>query len=360
MAARPHQTRWQPLDAASAGAGHTFATGMHRHAGAGDPAMKAGLNCYVYACADDMEDEAFVNADGDMLIVAQQGVLDVQTELGRLWVAPGEICVVPRGFAIRVRLPAGPARGYVAEVFDGHFRIPDLGPIGANGLAAPRDFQAPTAHYEDAPTPMRVSHKYLGQTFSYTRAASLFDVVGWHGNYFPFKYDLARFMVINATLFDHADPSIFTVLTVQTAEPGTAACDFVVFPPRWGVQLHTFRPPYYHRNCMSEYMGLIRGAYEAKGAGGGGAKGGFVEGGSSLHSHMTAHGPDSGAFSGASAGGDAPQKVQWGDLAFMFESYYTMAVAEDAWESGSRERGYNDHWVDLPRQFDPSKRDFTG
>lgn len=222
-------------------------------------------------------------------------------------VQPNEICVVQRGirFTVELEEEKAPVRGYICEVFGVHFKIPDLGPIGANGLANPRDFLHPVASFEDRKCDYTIVNKYQGAMFQATQKHSPFDVVAWHGNYVPFKYDLAKFMVINATAFDHADPSIFTVLTAPSGHPGVAVCDFVIFPPRWAVQEHTFRPPYYHRNCMSEFMGLIYGNYEAK-------KGAFLPGGASLHSIMTPHGPDKGCFDAATAEKMVPTKVAEG------------------------------------------------
>eukprot|EP00162_Nutomonas_longa_P014578 comp22026_c0_seq2/m.50716 comp22026_c0_seq2/g.50716 ORF comp22026_c0_seq2/g.50716 comp22026_c0_seq2/m.50716 type:complete len:297 (-) comp22026_c0_seq2:1115-2005(-) len=261
---------------------------------------------------------AFCNADGDMLLVPQLGALDIRTELGRLRVRPGEIAVVQRGIRWSVDPAAGPCRGYILEVYQGHFRLPELGPIGANGLANPRDFQTPVA-WEDGSAPQEgawtIVHKFLGAFFEAKQPHSPFDVVAWHGNYAPYKYDLDRFCVVNAVLYDHLDPSIFTVLTCPSDEPGTAVADFVIFPPRWCVQEDTFRPPYFHRNCMTEYMGLIRGVYDAKADG-------FVPGGASLHSCMTPHGPDRNTYEKAvAAQTNVPVRME-DTMAFMFESCY--------------------------------------
>jgi homogentisate 1,2-dioxygenase len=260
-------------------------------AGSGSAEVKKGCATHVYSCDVSMPARtAYCNADGDYLVVPQLGALVVTTELGRMHVTPGEIFVVQRGIRWRVDLAEGvaAARGYLLEVFQSHFKLPDLGPIGANGLANVRDFRTPTAwcsEGEDATGEWKVTHKFLGKFFEARQAFSPFDVVAWHGNYAPYKYDLAKFCPVNAVVYDHLDPSIFTVLTCPSEDPGTAVADFVIFPPRWCVQEHTFRPPYYHRNCMTEYMGLIRGDYDAKAEG-------FVPGGGSLHSCMTPHGPD--------------------------------------------------------------------
>lgn len=217
----------------------------------------------------------------------------------------------------RVTLPAGPVRGYICELYQGHFQLPELGPIGSNGLANPRDFQCPVASFDDEPEPKeyRLISKFNNSLFVATQDHTPFDVVAWHGNYYPFKYDLGRFNTIGTISFDHPDPSIFTVLTGPSAIPGTAIADFVIFPPRWLVAEDTFRPPYFHRNCMSEFMGLISGDYDAK------VGGGFQPGGASLHNVMSAHGPDETSFERASNAELKPQKVGENSLAFMFERY---------------------------------------
>lgn len=309
----PNQLRWSPFDLPKDGEKKNFVQGLQTVCGAGSPSMKHGIAIHVYCCNANMENCAFYNSDGDLLIVPQQGKLDIRTEFGCLEVPPNHIAVIQRGISFSVNLPDGPSRGYICEVFSGHFELPDLGPIGANGLASPRDFEVPVASYEDLNVDYTVYTKYQGEMFLRKQDHSPFNVVAWHGNYVPYRYDLSRFMVINATAFDHADPSIFTVLTCKTPEPGVALCDFVIFPPRWAVQEHSFRPPYYHRNCMSEFMGLIHGEYEAK-------KEGFLPGGGSLHSVMAPHGPDMATFEKASTEPLSPVRVADNTQAFMFES----------------------------------------
>jgi homogentisate 1,2-dioxygenase len=259
-----------------------FVDGLHAVLGAGDPTTKSGICIYLLSANKSMTNRAFCNSDGDFLFVAQEGSFVLVTEMGRMHVAPGEIAVVPRGIRFALQLDA-PVRAYLLEIYDGHFAIPDLGPIGSNGLANPRDFQTPVAWYEDRDCQFELVQKFGGQLQSAEYDHSVFDVVAWHGNYVPFKYDLAHFNTINSVSFDHPDPSIYTVLTCQSNTPGVAVADFVVFPPRWLVMEHSFRPPWFHRNCMTEFMGLIKGSYEAK-------EGGFVPGGASLHSCMAPHG----------------------------------------------------------------------
>ncbi|KAF7558277.1 hypothetical protein G7Z17_g115 [Cylindrodendrum hubeiense] len=345
----PNQLRWDPFDIADDA---DFVTGLRLVAGAGDPAIKSGLAIHVYGAGRNMDaHQAFYSADGDFLIVAQHGSLDIQTEFGRLLVRPGEIAVIPRGIRYRVDLLQGPIRGYILELFEGHFQLPELGPIGSNCLANARDFQAPVAAYEDDETEWRITAKFGNRLFDAIQDHNPFDVVAWHGNYYPYKYDLGRFNTVGSISYDHPDPSIFTVLTAPSPIAGTAVADFVIFPPRWLVAEDTFRPPWYHRNTMSEFMGLISGDYDAKAAG----KGGFQPGGASLHNVMGAHGPDSQTFEKASNAELAPQKVGSGSMAFMFESSLMLGVTE--WSLNKCQKVqelYNEHsWGKLKRQFSP-------
>ncbi|XP_063699585.1 homogentisate 1,2-dioxygenase isoform X2 [Culicoides brevitarsis] len=334
----PNQLRWKPFDMPTVGK-VDFVEGLHTVAGAGDPKSRHGIAIHVFLCNASMENRAFYNSDGDFLIVPQHGVLDITTEFGKMSVKPNEICVIQQGMRFSVNV-TGPTRGYILEVFDNHFKLPDLGPIGANGLANKRDFLTPVAWFEDKEVARyEIVSKYQNALFVATQKHSPFDVVAWHGNFVPYKYDLANFMVINS------DPSIFTVLTCPSLKPGTAIADFVIFPPRWSVQEHTFRPPYYHRNCMSEFMGLIYGTYEAK-------EGGFQAGGGSLHSMMTPHGPDKQCFEGASNAVLAPQRVADGTQAFMFESSLSMAVTKWGEETCQKlDAKYYECWQGLEKHF---------
>uniref|UniRef100_T1PEH7 Homogentisate 1,2-dioxygenase n=1 Tax=Musca domestica TaxID=7370 RepID=T1PEH7_MUSDO len=341
----PNQMRWKPFDMPAAGEKVNFVQGLHTVCGAGDARSRHGLAVHVYMCNVSMENMAFYNSDGDFLIVPQEGVLDITTEFGKMKVAPNEICVIPQGIRFAVNV-AGPTRGYILEVYDNHFHLPDLGPIGANGLANPRDFQTPVAWFEDRQVKdFSVVSKFQGHLFVAKQNHSCFDVVAWHGNYVPYKYDLSKFNVINSVSFDHCDPSIFTVLTCPSSRYGTAIADFVIFPPRWSVQEHTFRPPYYHRNCMSEFMGLILGRYEAK-------EEGFMPGGATLHSMMTPHGPDAKCFEGASNAKLAPERVAEGTQAFMFESSLSMAVTKWGEETCQKlDAKYYECWQALKNNF---------
>lgn len=347
--ANPNQMRWSPFSLPEEGKTVDFVEGIATIAGAGDACTRSGVAYHVYACNASMQNKAFYNSDGDMLIVPQLGTLELRTEFGKMTVANNEIVVIPRGIRFSVAVSEA-SRGYICEIFNGHFAPPSLGPIGANGLANPRDFYTPVADYEDLDVEYTIVNKFQGDIFAAKQDHSPFDVVAWHGNYVPFKYDLAKFMVINSVSFDHCDPSIFTVLTCPTTSPGTALVDFVIFPPRWSVQEHTFRPPYYHRNCMSELMGLIKGNYEAK-------KEGFSPGGATLHSIMTPHGPDVQCFEGASAQALVPERIAEGTQAFMFES--SLSVKTTQWAQVTCEKLQPDYykaWTGLKKHFNPEKK----
>ena len=298
---------------------------------------------HVYRATRGMEQRIFYDADGELLIVPQQGSLTLHTEMGVLNVVPGEIALLPRGIRFRVTLPDGTARGYVCENYGMPFRLPELGPLGANGLAAARDFLAPVAAFEDREGEFELVCKFGGRFWSMALGHSPLDVVAWHGNYTPCKYDLARFNTIGTVSFDHPDPSIFTVLTAPSDTSGWANCDFVIFPPRWMVAEDTFRPPWFHRNVASEFMGLVHGAYDAKAEG-------FLPGGMSLHNAMTGHGPDAGTFANASTAELAPHKIE-NTLAFMFESRWAFAPTRFALECPERQRDYTDCWKGFRKNF---------
>ncbi|XP_022188930.1 homogentisate 1,2-dioxygenase-like [Nilaparvata lugens] len=344
----PNQMRWKPFSFPNAGESINFIEGMQTICGAGDPTVRHGVAIHVYSCNQSMKNICFYNSDGDFLIVPQSGNLRITTEFGKIDVSPAEICVIQQGMRFSVSVN-GVARGYILEIFNGHFDLPNLGPIGANGLANPRDFQTPVAHYEDKDDEYSIVSKYQGKLFSAKQNHSPFDVVAWHGNYVPYKYDLNKFMTINTVSFDHCDPSIFTVLTCSSNKPGTAIADFVIFPPRWSVAENTFRPPYFHRNCMSEFMGLITGKYEAK-------EDGFMPGGASLHSMMTPHGPDAECFKSASEAPLKPCRVADGTMAFMFESSLSLSVTK--WGEKICQKLDPDYfkcWLNLKKQFNGIK-----
>ncbi|MBC8752275.1 MULTISPECIES: homogentisate 1,2-dioxygenase [Paraburkholderia] len=326
--------RWDPWPAPTART--DFLDGIVTVAGNGDPEAQSGIAAHVYQANASMMDRYLLNADGEMLIVPQAGTLSIRTELGVLDVAPGEIALIPRGMHFRVELPDGKASGYVCENYGAPFRLPELGPIGSNGLANQRDFLTPVAAFEDGTRDVTVVRKFLGKFWEVKQAHSPLNVVAWHGNLAPSKYDLARFMVIGTISFDHPDPSIYTVLTSPSLHPGTADCDFVIFPPRWLVAEDTFRPPWFHRNVMSELMGLVRGVYDAKAEG-------FVPGGVSLHNCMMPHGPDATTFEKASETDLQPHKID-NTLAFMFESRRVFRLTRRALEAANRQRYYDAVW----------------
>jgi len=339
--APPTQMRWDPLPMPSAPT--DFVEGLTTMAGNGDASMQAGIGIHVYACNRSMEQRFFYDTDGELLVVPQDGGLVLATELGILDVKPGEIALVPRGVRFQVRLAGASARGYVCENYGAHFRLPELGPIGANGLASARDFLAPVAAFEDREGSFDLVAKFSGGLWSAPIDHSPLDVVAWHGNLTPYKYELARFNTMNTVSFDHADPSIFTVLTSPSDTVGTANVDFVIFPPRWMVAEHTFRPPWFHRNVMSEFMGLVHGTYDAKAEG-------FMPGGASLHNCMSGHGPDAATFEKASSGALEPQKIE-DTLAFMFESRYVIRPTRFALETPQRQKDYLDCWRGLTKHF---------
>jgi len=336
----PNRLRWNPFPLPAKPA--DFIDGLLTVAGSGDPAAQSGLAVHVYRANRSMSNRYFSNADGEMMFVPQQGEIQLATELGVLDLRPGEIAVVPRGMKFRVSVANGEARGYLCENYGAHFRLPELGPIGAQGLAQKRDFLAPVAAFEDRAARCELVTKFLGGLWATELKASPLDVVAWHGNYVPYKYDLARFMVINTVSFDHPDPSIFTVLTSPSGEPGVANVDFVIFPPRWQVAEDTFRPPWFHRNVMSELMGLVHGAYDAKAEG-------FRPGGVSIHNCMSAHGPDLASFERASTAQLQPHKLD-GGLAFMWESRYVFQPTRFAMGARELQKDYDRVWAGFEKR----------
>jgi homogentisate 1,2-dioxygenase len=337
----PNRLRWDPLPLPTEA--RDFVDGLVTMGGNGDAAARSGVGIHLYAATRPMGARVFYDADGELLIVPQQGTLLLRTELGRIEAAPGEIAVVPRGIKFAVDLPEESARGYVCENYGAPFRLPELGPIGANGLANPRDFLTPVAAFEAPDTPTEVVAKFAGHLWATELAHSPLDVVAWHGSYAPCKYELARFNAIGSISFDHPDPSIFTVLTSPSESAGTANCDFVIFPPRWLVAEETFRPPWFHRNVMSEFMGLVHGVYDAKAEG-------FLPGGASLHNCMSAHGPDAATFEKAVAAALAPQKIA-DTLAFMFETRLLIRPTRFALETASLQDDYDACWSGFRRMF---------
>jgi homogentisate 1,2-dioxygenase len=337
--------RWSPIPIPQDSL--SFIESVRTMTTAGDAGMQSGMGAHIYFATRSMEDEYFYNADGEMLIVPQQGKLRLWTEFGIIDIEPGEICVIPRGVKLRVELLDGPARGYICENYGGALTLPERGPIGANCLANPRDFLTPVAAYEDRETPSVLYVKWGGNLWVSEIANSPLDVVAWHGNYAPYKYDLRRFSPVGPILFDHADPSIYTVLTAPSETPGTANIDFVIFPDRWMVAENTFRPPWYHMNVMSEFMGLIYGQYDAKAHG-------FLPGGASLHNCMLPHGPDKESFERGSNATLDPHKLE-GTMAFMFETRFPQRVTAYAANVEQLQKEYGLYGMNIQKHFDPSK-----
>jgi homogentisate 1,2-dioxygenase len=340
--APPNQMRWDPLPMPEAPT--DFVAGLVTMAGNGSAASMTGLAIHLYAANRSMTDRFFYDADGELLIVPQQGRLHILTELGRLDVAPQEIAVIPRGIRFRAELPDGAARGYVCENYGAHLRLPDLGVIGSNGLANPRDFLTPHAWFEDRDGKFELVGKFQGNLWIADMDHSPLDVVAWHGNYAPYKYDLTRFNTIGSISYDHPDPSIFLVLQSPSDTPGWDVIDFVIFPPRILAMENTFRPPWFHRNVASEFMGLIHGEYDAKAEG-------FMPGGASLHNCMSGHGPDAETFEKASSA-DLSQPTRIKDtMAFMFESRHVIRPTQFALESAQLQHEYYRCWQGLRKNF---------
>ncbi len=341
----PNVLRWDALPMPETPT--DFIEGLVTVAANGDARSQVGIGIHVYRANTGMGQRVFYNADGEMLFVPQQGALLAFTELGILHVKPGEILVIPRGIKFRIELPEGPVRGYICENYGAAMHLPERGPVGANGYANDRDFQYPVAWFEDRDGDYEVVAKFCGGLYRAPIDHSPLDVVAWVGTSAPYKYDLARFNVINTVSYDHPDPSIFTVLTSPSESPGVANVDFVIFPPRWMVAEDTFRPPWYHRNLMSEFMGLIEGVYDAK-------EKGFEPGGMSLHNCMTPHGPEAAVFEKASTADLKPEQYK-DTLAFMFESRYVIAPTRHALETDARQHNYVDCWSGLKKYFNGEK-----
>jgi homogentisate 1,2-dioxygenase len=331
--ASPNRLRWSPWPIPSEPM--DFLDGLVTIAGSGDADSQHGIAVHVYRANRPMDNRYFYDADGELMLVPQEGAIALATELGRLKARPGEIAVIPRGTKFQV-VPDGPSRGYVCENYGPPFRLPELGPIGSQGLAQKRDFLAPVAAYEDRAGPCQVVAKFMGALWVAERRHSPLDVVAWHGNYTPYTYDLGRFMTVNTVSVDHPDPSIFTVLSSPSGLPGIANCDFVVFPPRWMVAEHTFRPPWFHRNVMSELMGLVRGAYDAKAEG-------FLPGGMSIHNCLSGHGPDRASYEKASREPLQPRKLE-NTLAVMWESRYVFRPTKAALAAPELQKDYDKVW----------------
>lgn len=342
----PGQMRWSPTPLPDAPT--TFLQGVRTMTTAGDADAQAGMAAHIYVITKSMTNEYFANGDGEMLFVPQLGLLRLVTELGVIEAAPGEIAVVPRGVKFRVEIGGEPARGYICENYGASFKLPERGPIGANGLANSRDFKTPVAWYEDREEKSFFYLKTGGALWKSEIGHSPLDVVAWHGNCAPYKYNLRDFVAIGSISADHPDPSIFTVMTAPSDTPGMANIDLVIFPERWLVAEDTFRPPWYHVNIMSEFMGLIYGQYDAKPFG-------FTPGAVSLHNSMLPHGPDVDAFEHASNADLKPVKLT-NTMAFMFETRFRQVPTKYAAQSPLLQGDYADCWAGLKKHFDPGKR----
>ena len=345
-AVTPNQLRWDPLPIP----GHStdLIEGMVTMAGSGSPRAQTGAATHLYAATRSMTNRSFYNADGEMLFVPQLGAHRFVTELGVIDAAAQEIVVIPRGVRFRLELPDGPVRGYVCENYGAPFKLPDLGPIGSNGLANSRDFLTPVAAYEDVAGPHELVAKFMGGLWTARMNHSPMDVVAWHGNFAPYKYDLRRFNTIGSISFDHPDPSIFLVLHSASDTPGVSNIDFVIFPPRILAMQDPFRPPWFHRNVASEFMGLVHGAYDAKAEG-------FAPGGASLHNCMSGHGPDTQTFEKATRADTQQPHVIRDTMAFMFETRLVWAPTPYALQSAQLQHEYYRCWQDLASHFDPTR-----
>ncbi|RDW79986.1 putative homogentisate 1,2-dioxygenase-1 [Coleophoma cylindrospora] len=338
----PTQLAWLPFDIPTEKV--DFIGGLKTVAGSGDPMLREGCATHIYTANTSMTRKGFVNSDGDFLIVPSTGALDIQTEFGPLYVQPGEICVIQRGQRFRVSLPDGPSRGYILEIWGANFELPTLGPLGANGLANSRDFLVPKAKYEIEKEKWEIIYKLGGKFFKSTQGHSPFDVVAWHGNYVPYKYDLTKFVNVGSISVDHIDPSIFCVLTAKSRDPDAPLADFLIFSPRWDVASHTYRPPYYHRNVASELMGLIYGKY-------GGRSDAFQPGGVSFECGMVPHGVAYEEFKAASAQPPPEMRLSEGSIAFMFESSKAFTVSDFAWKSDKKHEHDPKMWDNLVDNF---------
>ncbi|KAF8812720.1 homogentisate 1,2-dioxygenase [Phlegmacium glaucopus] len=341
----PTQLAWHPFDLPPASEKVDFVDGLKTIAGNGDPTLREGLAIHMYLANTSMEKRAFCNNDGDMLILPQQGRLDIQTEFGKLMVRSGELCVIQRGMKFKVILPDGPSRGYIQEIYGSHYILPELGPLGGNGLANSRDFESPVASFDIDQSLWHIVYKVCGQLHLCVQEHTPFDVVAWHGNYVPYKYAMEKFINVGSISKDHIDPSIFCVLTAKSKQPGVPLADFLIFSPRWDVASGTFRPPYYHRNSSTEFMGLIYGVY-------GGRSDGFQPGGASYETGFCPHGVSYDEFKKASEADLVPMRISEGTIAFMFESSMMFTITDYAMNrSGKLHVHEPKMWDNLKGQF---------
>jgi homogentisate 1,2-dioxygenase len=341
----PTQLAWHPFSLPPDTEKIDFVDGLKTIAGNGDPTLREGLAIHMYLANASMEKKAFCNNDGDMLILPQQGRLDIQTEFGKIMARSGELVVIQRGMKFKVTLPDGPSRGYIQEIYGAHYQLPELGALGGNGLANPRDFETPVASFDLDQSPWEIVYKVCGQLHRCDQEHTPFDVVAWHGNYVPYKYAMEKFVNVGSISKDHIDPSIFCVLTAKSKQPGVPLADFLIFSPRWDVATSTFRPPYYHRNSSTEFMGLLYGIY-------GGRSDGFQPGGASYETGFCPHGVSYEEFKKASEGEQVPMRIHEGTIAFMFESSMMFTITDYAMNrSGKLHMHEPKMWDDLKGQF---------
>ncbi|KAF9048822.1 homogentisate 1,2-dioxygenase [Panaeolus papilionaceus] len=341
----PTQLAWHPFALPPDNEKVDWVDGLKTIAGNGDPTLHEGLAVHMYLANTSMDKKAFCNTDGDMLILPQQGRLDIQTEFGKLMVRSGELCVIQRGMKFKVTLPDGPSRGYIQEIYGAHYTLPELGPLGGHGLANARDFEHPVASFDIDQSPWTIVYKVGGQLHACHQEHTPFDVVAWHGNYVPYKYALEKFVNVGSISKDHIDPSIFCVLTAKSKQPGVPLADFLIFSPRWDVASNTFRPPYYHRNSSTEFMGLLYGVY-------GGRSDGFQPGGASFETGFCPHGVSYDVFKSATEADLQPMRISEGTIAFMFESSFMFTITDYAMNrSGKLHMHEPSMWDNLKAQF---------
>ncbi|HEY3498273.1 MAG TPA: homogentisate 1,2-dioxygenase, partial [Polyangiaceae bacterium] len=347
----PNLTGFSPLPLPSAAC--DFVDGLVTIGGAGSARLRRGYAVHLYAANRNMEERAFYDADGELLLLPELGALRILTELGVLDVRPGEVALLPRGLRFSVALREAAARGYVAEVFGRHFRLPERGPIGSNGLAEARHFRTPAAWHEDRLAPgYRIAAKLGGALYEARQDHSPFDVVAWHGNHCPYVYDLALFTPAGYTRVDHPDPSIHTVLSAPLDERGTHSLDLVVFPPRWDATEGTFRPPYFHRNATTEINGIVREVSSPGSM--------FVPGCLFLTPSMTPHGPVAAgverAFSLSDAEADKPHRYSENACWFQFETALPFSLTPWARNAPHRLHDWHSKWGSYRSYFDPGSK----
>ena len=344
----PNLSGWAPLPMPDSPT--DFVDGIYTLGGSGGAEVRRGFAVHLYVANRSMENRSFYNADGEMLLVPQQGKLTLQTESGVLDVDPGMVAIIPRGLKFSVLLREDHARGYIGEVFGRSFHLPERGPVGANGLADSRHFRAPVAYHENRLVPgYSITAKFCGKLFGATQDYSPYDVVAWHGDYTPYVYELRHFSPVINGRMDHADPSIFSVLTAPLDEEGANNLDFVFFPPRWDVSEGTFRPPFFHRNAVTEINGIIRDPA--------GYKAPFYSGGCFITPAMTAHGIRAGGVEGflsmSDEAADRPHRFRDNSMWFQFETVLPFYLTSWAKKAGQRIDDWHHIWGTYRDHYQP-------